>query len=55
MTRTITTEGQALWHPGGAEEDSCFHEGDRHIHQAYKEEEKEDVPIDMAEKLASLG
>ena len=42
MTRTETTKGQALWQPGGAEEDSCFHEGDRHLCLAYDEEEEED-------------
>ena len=31
MARTDTTEGQALWQPGGAEEGSCCHEGDRHL------------------------
>ena len=29
MARTETTEGQALWQPGGAEEDRLFREGDR--------------------------
>ena len=27
MARTKTTEGQALWQPGGDEEDSRFREG----------------------------
>ena len=40
MARTDTTEGQALWQPGGAEEDSRFREGDRHLHLAYNKEEK---------------
>ena len=31
MARTDTTEGQALWQPGGAEEDSRVREGDRHL------------------------
>ena len=30
MARNDTTDRQALWQPGGAEEDSHFHEGDRH-------------------------
>ena len=41
MARTDTTDGQALWQPGGAE-DSCFCEGDRHL-LAYKEEEGPDI------------
>ena len=39
MAGTNTTEEQALWQPGGAEEDSRFGEGDRHL--AYDEEEEE--------------
>ena len=39
MARTETTEGQALWQPGGAEEDSRFREGDRHLRLAYEEEQ----------------
>ena len=35
---TKTTEGQALWQPGGAEEDSHFREGNRHLHLAYETE-----------------
>ena len=31
VARTDTTEGQALWQPGGVEEDSCCREGDRHL------------------------
>ena len=38
MARTDPSEGQALWQPGGAEEDSCFHEGNRRLHLAYGEE-----------------
>ena len=41
MARTDTTEEQALRQPGGAEEDSCFREGDRHLHLAYDDEEEE--------------
>ena len=40
MARTNTTEGQVLWEPGGAEEDSHFREGDRHLRLAYNEEEE---------------
>ena len=29
-----------LWQPGGAEEDSCLREGNRHLHLAYDEEEE---------------
>ena len=39
MARTQTTEGQALWQPGGAKEDSRFHEGNGHLCLAYEEEE----------------
>ena len=39
VARTSTTEGQALWQRGGAEEDSYFREGDRHLRLAYDEEE----------------
>ena len=45
MARTDTTEGQALWQPGEAEEDSCFGEGDRHLHLVYDEEEEMDNPL----------
>ena len=41
MARTNTTEGQALWQPGGDEEDSHFCEGDRHLRPAYNDEEEE--------------
>ena len=41
MARTDTTEGQALWQTGGAE-DSRFREGDRHLRLAYDGDEKED-------------
>ena len=39
VARTKTTEGQALWQPGGAKEDSRFREGNRHLRLAYEEEE----------------
>ena len=40
MARSNTTEGQALWQPGGAEEDSHC-EGDRHLRLEYDKEEEE--------------
>ena len=33
--RTETSEGQALWQPGGAEENGRFREGDRHLRLAF--------------------
>ena len=39
MARTDASEGQALWQPGGAEEDSRLHEGNRHLHLANDDEE----------------
>ena len=39
MARTNTTEGQALGQLGGAQEDSRFHEGNRHLRVAYNKEE----------------
>ena len=41
MAGTDASEEQALWQPGGAEEDSRLHEGNRHLHLAYHEEEEE--------------
>ena len=41
MARTDTTEGQALWQPGEAEEDRRFREDDRHLHLAYDDDEEE--------------
>ena len=38
MVRTNTTEGQTLWQPGGAEEDSHFDYSDRHFRLMYQEE-----------------
>ena len=43
MAGTDATEGQALWQPGGAEEDSRLREGNRHLHLAYDDEEEEAV------------
>ena len=49
---TDATEGQALWQPGGAEEDSRLHEGNRHLHLAYDEEE--DYDYQMKTKIKVL-
>ena len=40
MARADIAEGQGLWQPGGAEEDSRFREGDRHLRLGYDEEEE---------------
>ena len=39
MAGPDASEGQAVWQPGGAEEDSRLREGNRHLHLAYDEEE----------------
>ena len=39
MAGSDASEGQAVWKPGGAEEDSRLCEGNRHLHLAYDEEE----------------
>ena len=39
MAGTDTSEGQAVWQPGGAE-DSCLREDNRHLRLAYDEEER---------------
>ena len=46
MAGTDASEGQALWQPGGAEEDGRLREGNRHLHLAYGEEE-EDAPVEL--------
>ena len=43
MTGSDASEGQAVWQPGGAEEDSRLREGNRHLHLAYNEEEEEEL------------
>ena len=43
MAGSDASEGQAVWQPGGAEEDSRLREGDRHLHLAYDDEEEEEV------------
>ena len=42
MAGSDATEGQAVWQPGGAEEDSRLREGNRHLLLAYDEEEEEE-------------
>ena len=42
MAGSDATEGQALWQPGGVEEDSRLREGNRHLHLAYDDEEEEE-------------
>ena len=42
MAGSDASEGQAVWQPGGAEEDSRLREGNRHLHLAYDEEEEEE-------------
>ena len=41
MAGTDASEGQAVWQPGGAEEDSRLREGNRHLHLEYAKEEEE--------------
>ena len=41
MVGSDAPEGQAVWQPGGAEEDSRLREGNRHLHLAYEEEEEQ--------------
>ena len=40
MAGSDASEGQAVWQPGGAEEDSRLREGNRHLHLAYDEGEE---------------
>ena len=42
MAGSDASEGQAVWQPGGAEEDSRLRVGNRHLHLAYDEEEEEE-------------
>ena len=42
MARTKTNMGQALWQPGGAEEDSRFCEDDRHLRLAYDDDDDDE-------------
>ena len=47
MAVSHASEGQAVWQPGGAEEDSRLREDNRHLHLAYHDEEEE---LDAADK-----
>ena len=40
MAGPDASEGQAVWQPGGAEEDCRLREGNRHLHLAYDDEEE---------------
>ena len=44
MAGTDASEGQAVWQPGGAEEDSRLRESNRHLHLAYDKEEDKATP-----------
>ena len=37
---TNTTEGQALWQPGGDEDDDHFREGDRYLRLVYDDDDE---------------
>ena len=54
MAGTDASEGQVLWQPGGAEEDSSLHEGNRHLHLAYDDKEEEVVVIETLRLLSKL-
>ena len=45
MAGSDASEGQAVWQPGGAEEDSRLREGNRHLHLAYDEEEEDHTQL----------
>ena len=45
MAGSDATEGQAVWQPGGAEEDSRLREGNRHLHLAYDDDEEEESEL----------
>ena len=45
MAGSDASEGQAVWQPGGAEEDSRLREGNRHLHLAYDEEEEKEEDL----------
>ena len=55
MAGPDASEGQAVWQPGGAEEDSRLREGNRHLHLAYDEEEEEVDGIGKRATTASVG
>ena len=51
MAGSDASEGQAVWQPGGAEEDSHLCEGNRNLHLAYDEEEEEEIVKNLEECL----
>ena len=53
MAGTDASEGQALWQPGGAEEDSRLREGNRHLHLAYDDDEEEEEGLTEYKDLYS--
>ena len=50
MAGSDASEGQAVWQPGGAEEDSRLREGNRHLHLAYDDDEEEDISYDVSHR-----
>ena len=44
MAGTDASDRQAVWQPGGAEEDNRLREGNRHLHLAYDKEEEATLP-----------
>ena len=42
MAGTDASEGQALWQPGGVEEDSRLREGNRHLHLGYDDDDDDE-------------
>ena len=54
MAGPDASEGQAVWQPGGAEEDSRLREGNRHLHLAYDEEEEDTSDLKIGTSVATL-
>ena len=52
VASTNTTEGQALWPPGGTEENS--REDDRHLRLAYDDEDEEQMIVFWCKGLRGL-
>ena len=50
MAGSDASEGQAVWQPGGAEEDSHLREGNRHLPLAYDDEEEENIDSSQRER-----
>ena len=55
MAGPDASEGQAVWQPGGAEEDSHLHEGNRCLHLAYDEERKKELPANCLQHIRTSG